>query len=239
MPGRVCSGCSEVQPRKNLFSFAARNWMSENRYPCDNIVLIEQEPRHHLVIVNEFVRAFAVEIAPHDRTLCHHHAHEYLMYVAGDAQIASAPRDGEPATHTYHDGDCELSPPGLIHVVKNLRDTEFRNLLVEFLPEFGDLRRGPVPTTTSVHVTISPRFEDKLSSVFLLQMDTGLQVEISGPAIVATPYNNPLEFAASQSSPRTLERFTDLVWIAPYIRARLRNPAASPARAVLVALGQR
>ncbi len=101
------------------------------------MVPIEQEPRHHLVIANEFVRFFVVEIAPHDRTLCHHHAHDYLMYVMGEAEIMSAPRDGEPKTLTYHDGDCELSSAGLVHVVENLRETKFGNLLVELHARAG------------------------------------------------------------------------------------------------------
>jgi hypothetical protein len=37
--------------------------MEGKPYPCEHAVAIEQEPRHHLVIANEFVRSFAVEIA--------------------------------------------------------------------------------------------------------------------------------------------------------------------------------
>ena len=40
----------------------------DHTYDCKHAVEIEQEPRHHLVFSNEFVRGFAVEIAPHDRT---------------------------------------------------------------------------------------------------------------------------------------------------------------------------
>ncbi len=108
--------------------------MDDKRYSCAHVVPIEQEPRHHLVIENEFVRAFAVEIAPHDRTLCHHHPHDYLLYVAGDAEIISAARDEEPKQLSYRDGECELLEAGLVHVVENLGDTAFRNVVVELLP---------------------------------------------------------------------------------------------------------
>jgi hypothetical protein len=54
----------------------------DHTYDCKHVVEIEQEPRHHLVFSNEFVRGFAVEIAPHERSLCHHHPHDYLLYVA-------------------------------------------------------------------------------------------------------------------------------------------------------------
>ncbi len=212
--------------------------MVQKQYPCDHIIPIEEEPRHHLVIANEFVRAFAVEIAPHHRTLCHHHAHDYLMYVAGDAQIVSAPRDGEPKTHTYRDGDCEASPAGLAHIVENLTDASFRNLLVEFLPGLGDLQRGPGPIIALGDVKLSQQFDDERASIFLLQLESDSQIEIGGPSIVASPYESEVELATPQNSPRTLKQFSDLAWIEPRARARLRNSANHPARIVLIALGR-
>jgi len=213
--------------------------MEEKPYPCKHVVAIEQEPRHHLVIANEFVRGFAVEIAPHERTLCHHHANPYLMYVAGDAEIVSAPRDGTPKTHSYRDGDCELSTEGLVHVVENLTDAKFRNLLVELLPGLGDARRGADPKIVSGEATIIPRFADERVSVFLLEMRTGSQLEICGPAIVASPYENEVELATSGTIARTLKQFTELSWLGPYTAATLHNRADRPAKVVLIAVGRR
>ena len=82
---------------------------------------------------------------PHDRTLCHHHANDYLLYVVGDAEIISAARDEEPKTLSYRDGECELLTAGMVHVVENLSDTAFRNVVVELLPRTGDLTRGATP----------------------------------------------------------------------------------------------
>ena len=212
--------------------------MEQKRYPCEHVVPVEQEPRHHLILANEFVRFFVVDIAPHERTLCHHHAHDYLMYVAGDAEIVSAPRAGAPKTLTYHDGDCEVSSAGLVHVVENIRDTRFRNLLVEFLPGVGDLRRGAALTLAQEDVKIRPCFDDQRASVSLLQLENGSQVEISGPAILASPYGSEVEVVAPRSI-RVLKTFGDTAWIEPGARAMLRNRARHPARAVSIALGHR
>ena len=65
----------------------------EQLYSCEHVVALEQEPRHHLIVDSEFVRGFAVEIAPHDRTLCHQHHYDYVLYIVGDAEVLSAPRD--------------------------------------------------------------------------------------------------------------------------------------------------
>jgi hypothetical protein len=161
------------------------------------------------------------------------------MYVAGDAQIVSAPRDGNPTTHSYHDGDCELSPAGLVHVVENLTDAKFRNLLVELLLRVGDVRRGADPKIVSGEATIMQRFAEKRISVLLLEMQSGSQIKVCGPAIVASPYENEVELAASQEGTRKLAHFRELSWIGPSTAATLRNRANRPAKVVLIAVGQR
>jgi hypothetical protein len=132
------------------------------------------------------VRAFLVEIAPHERTLCHHHAHDYVMYVMGDAQIVSMPRDGEPMTYTYRDGDCEMSAAGLVHVVENPGDARFRSLLVELLPGLDELRRGGEPRIVAGDGAVKPIFEEQRLSVWSLEMEVDAGTEMHGPAILAT-----------------------------------------------------
>ena len=173
----------------------------QNRYPCDQVVPIEQEPRHHLVIENEFVRAFAVEIAAHDRTLCHHHPHDYLMYVAGDAEIISAAREQEPKRLSYRDGECELLSAGMVHVVQNARLTAFRNVVVELQPRVSTVRRSARPallregahfTEVFSQTSVTQMLEDERAAIFVLQIEPGAEIEVTGPAVVATPYGNKL-----------------------------------------------
>ncbi len=232
----------------------SQSLMQATPHNCEHSVPVEHEPRHQLIIANEFVRGFAVEIEPHDRTQCHHHAHEYLIFVAGDAQILSTPREGDPKTHSYQDGDCDFSPPGLVHVVENLRDVKFRNLLVELLPGAQGLLRGPepkvLPFSPSVgervgdasgtgNVDVTNRFANERVSVFLLEMGSGSQVEVFGPAIVASPYEHKVELAPSWASAHTLTRFTDLSWLDPSLAATLRNRACTAAKIVLIAVGRK
>ncbi len=222
--------------------------MEDQHYPCAHVVPIEQEPRHHLVIENELVRAFAVEIAPHDRTLCHHHPHDYLLYVAGDGEIISAARDEEPKQFSYRDGECELSPAGLVHVVENLGDTAFRNVVVEFLPKASSLRRGPEPVAKwaaagdpvwgesmsdpteahiayAVHVasedpsnfaSIRQRFEDVgRAAVYTISLGRKVEVAVTGPVIVASPYGSGLNWKGFGGDPIILHNSNDLEWIPP------------------------
>jgi quercetin dioxygenase-like cupin family protein len=220
-----------------LFSSAREKLMEKKLHPCEQVVPIEQEPRHHLVIANNFVRGFAVEIAPHDLTLCHHHEHEYLMYVVGGAQIVSAPRDSQPTTHSYRDGDCELSPPGLVHVVQNLRDTSFRNLLVELLPEAAELRRGSDLKAVAGDVLAEAIFEEERISVWSLQMKGDAEVEVYGPAIVATPYGDQLLPEAAGNITVKPDDVSSLGWIPMTCRAVLRSSPTTSERAILFQMG--
>lgn len=168
-------------------------------YPCEHVVAIDEEPRHHLVIANEYVRAFAVEIAPHDRTLCHHHPHDYLLYVAGDAEIVSAARGEEPKRLSYRDGECELSSAGLTHVVENVGHLPFRNVVVELLPDARLLRRGAAPacrkhaesTVIFEETTVTELLRKDMAAIFSIQIEPGAEVVIPGPAILASPYGQP------------------------------------------------
>ncbi len=186
-----------------------------HRYPCDHAVPIDQEPRHHLVIENELVRAFAVEIAPHDRTLCHHHAHDYLLYVVGDGDIISTARDEEPKKLSYRDGECELSDAGLTHVVENVGEEPFRNIVVELLAKGNELRRGVDPQKVLGDADIKRMLDDPRGAIFSIEIEPGSEVTIPEPAVVASPYGTALPPDALGDVRVTHNPTCDLAWIAP------------------------
>lgn len=193
----------------------------DQTYDCSHVVDIADEPRHHLVLANEFVRAFAVEIPPGDRTLCHRHPQDYLLYSASGAEIISAARDEEPKKLSYRDGECELLSAGLVHVVDNIGDNPVRNVVVELLPRTGELRRGPGPRKVDSEsalydgTTTRSIFEDERAAIFLVNIKPGGEAGISGPAMVATPYGNKLTPDAISDVEVTNHPVCDLAWIPP------------------------
>jgi hypothetical protein len=210
----------------------------QNRYPCDRVVPIGQEPRHHLVIENEFVRVFAVELAPHDRTLCHHHLHDYLVYVAGDADVVSAERNQEPKTILYKDGECELGFAGMVHVVENLGEARFRNIVAELLPGVVALRRGAIPKLGRGEGGITPLFGDERVATFEVAMKSGSEVDLQGPAVVATPYGNSLKPEYSAGIIVKHNPISDLSWIPQGRKAVLWGSCDDVERAIVFQLGR-
>ena len=213
-------------------------------YDCSHVVDIADEPRHHLVLANEFVRAFAVEIPPHVRTLCHRHPQDYLLYSASDSEIISAARDEEPKRLSYRDGECELLSAGLVHVVDNIGENPLRNVVVELWPRAGELRRGPNPRNVDTvgirfdGITSTSIFGHERAAIFLVKIKPGAEVRISGPAIVATPYGNKLTPAAIAGAEVRNHSSCDLAWVLPSGAAILTGCWEQPGTAIVFQIGR-
>ena len=105
-------------------------------------VEITAEPHHHLVLTNDQVRVFDVEVAPHGETLMHWHRHDYFFVTLGPSQVINAVKGKDPVTLKLQDGDTYLLPAGFAHVARNLSDQPFRNVTIEILQD-EKLRQSP------------------------------------------------------------------------------------------------
>jgi quercetin dioxygenase-like cupin family protein len=208
--------------------------MTKPDYDCSRVVEIENEPRHHLVIANQFVRAFAVEIAPRERTLCHRHPNDYLLYVALGSEIISAARDEKPKRLNYRDGECEMSPAGLIHIVENLGDAPFRNVVVELLPKAGALPRGSDPQKIAGAIVSRRVFDDSRAAIFEIEVEPGARLAVSGPAVVASPYGIELTLPDIEVKHDSI---CDLAWIAAGRQTCLVGSRKDLLRAVVFQIG--
>ncbi len=96
------------------------------------------EPHHHLKIENEFVRAYYVEVAPHEETQLHQHDHDYIYVSLGPADVVNAVLN-KPEVHlVLKDGETHFTRGGFAHVARNLSDASFRNVTVELLHPQGE-----------------------------------------------------------------------------------------------------
>jgi quercetin dioxygenase-like cupin family protein len=206
-------------------------------YDCSRVVEIEDEPQHHLIIANEYIRALAVEVPPHASTLCHHHPHDYLIYVASGAEVISAARGEEPKKLTYIDGECELSPAGLVHVVENLSSTAFRNVVVELLPGANRLKRGAGPAGIAGEVRIEPIFQHERGAIYSVAMNAAAEVEIAGPAVIACPNGDEIMMKELDDFDIPLDDFRKLMWVCASRKVAIRNVGHSPARVVVFQVG--
>ncbi len=91
------------------------------------------EPHHHLKIDNEYVRAYYVEVPPHEDTQLHQHDHDYIYVSLGPADVVNAVLN-KPEVHLLlKDGETHFTRGGFAHVARNLSDAPFRNVTIELL----------------------------------------------------------------------------------------------------------
>jgi hypothetical protein len=204
---------------------------------CENVVEIEDEPHHHLVIANAHVRAFAVEIPAHAHTLCHHHPNDYLLYIAEGAEIISAARDEDPKRLNYADGESELSKAGLVHVVENMSDHAFRNVVVELLPGARELLRSGHPAVISGEVRVERMLSEEPGAIFVIEMGPGAEAEIAGPAVLAVPYGLVMVKELEQFD-IPLDDFRKLMWVCKPRKVEIRNEGPGTTKVAAVQIGR-
>jgi beta-alanine degradation protein BauB len=95
------------------------------------VVPIAEEHHHHLVLENEYVRVFHVEVAPHSETLYHQHDMDYVFVTLGDSAVESVRVGGKPVKLELKDGDTRFTKGGFAHKAVNLGDKPFVNVTVE------------------------------------------------------------------------------------------------------------
>jgi quercetin dioxygenase-like cupin family protein len=124
---------------------------------------IPGESHHHLKIDNEYVRAYYVEVPPHDETQLHQHDHDYVYITLGDSEVINAVVD-KPEMHlALRDGETHFTRGGFAHVARNLSDKPFRNITIEVLKLQGEPHNvcervvdGPLAGCSSDFSKLSP-----------------------------------------------------------------------------------
>jgi hypothetical protein len=107
-------------------------------------VEITNEPHHHFLFENQYVRVFNVEVAPQQATLMHRHRHDYVFVTLGATDVSNQVEGKPPLRLTLHDGDTRFVPGGFAHVARDFAPQPFRNLTIEFLQE-EKARTHPAP----------------------------------------------------------------------------------------------
>jgi quercetin dioxygenase-like cupin family protein len=116
-----------------LFFLALLASAQQHATSATNAVAITDEPSHHLIIQNQYVRAFKVEVAPHSATRLHQHDHDYLFVTLGDSKVSNQVAGKPAVTLELKDGETHFVRGGFAHVAENLSAQPFRNITIELL----------------------------------------------------------------------------------------------------------
>jgi hypothetical protein len=204
------------------------------------------EPHHHLKIENEYIRAYYVEVPPHDETQLHQHDHDYFYVSLGDSDVVSAPA-GKPEAHlTLKDEESHFTLGGFAHVARNLSDQPFKNITVEFLrPQNaprnhcekiipgGEVGSCIVERRVNAY-TISPWFEtDEVRIDFVeLLAKAGFQ-DVPGTDKLAVTFEQSQLNVKSQGNAAAELKGGGLLWLPHSVLQEFTNPGERPSHFLL------
>lgn len=86
---------------------------------------------HHLLLENDAMRAFRVEIPPGEETWVHRHERDYAFVILARAEIRETRAGAEPEVRRLEAGQVLFIAGGFAHQVRNLGSEPFRAVIVE------------------------------------------------------------------------------------------------------------
>src|SRR5258708_24191205 len=138
--GLLCSSLQAQAPASTSQQAPAPYIPPQNPTPPAGPVPISEEPRHRLVVQNDFVRVYSVMVPGLDATLLHRHDLPYLYVTLGAADIINAIVD-KPEVHlVLQDGETHYSPGHFAHIVRTDSGMPFQNVTIELVRPQGTVR---------------------------------------------------------------------------------------------------
>ena len=220
-----------------LFALCCMALSSANAV-AQSAVPVEQEPAHRLVLQNEQVRVFHVQLPAGAVSLWHVHTRDGISVRIGDATIQDEPVGGPAKTFELHRGAVSFgaTPVAFTHRVNNIGTTPFDNVYIELLGR-PDARNGNV---TAPAPRRPAEFENERVRVVRRVLAPGEASEMhahpaSTVAVVVTP--GTLQVTQGDGAMRTLEPQAGAVqWVASGTTHSLRNTGSTPVEIVDVEL---
>lgn len=206
---------------------------------AQSVVPVDHEPHHHLVLQNQYARVYRVEVPPHQSTLVHHHAQNYLAVVLGPAEVQDAVQGKPPKTVKLADGQTTFFAGNFSHVVTDVGDTPFRNVTIEILkrpaknvaaPERGlDVGHGGltdvVIDNASVRVT-----DTQIAAGGMLHKHRHPHPHL----IVALTDLELHDMPAGKSAVMLHQKAGEVRWVAAGVTHEVMNMSQQPARFIVV-----
>jgi len=93
---------------------------------------MDQEPHHHLVLKNDVVKVFEVNLAPRDAMAMHRRDYDEIVVVIGDATTVSTTPGQPDILRMSKNGQISFERGGG-HLVRNIGQTEYRGVSINLL----------------------------------------------------------------------------------------------------------
>lgn len=99
------------------------------------VIPLDQEPHHHLVLQNPAVKVFHVELPSRDAFLMHRHDADEVAVLLGAATTVSASPGQADVLSISNAADVMFTRSGYTHSVRNIGQTAYRMVSIELLQQ--------------------------------------------------------------------------------------------------------
>jgi hypothetical protein len=96
-------------------------------------ITLDEEAHHHLVLKNNTVKVFEIDLAPRDALLVHRHDQDEISVVFGAATTVSTTPEQADILTISKVGDIGFTRGGWVHSVRNIGQTVYRSVLIDLL----------------------------------------------------------------------------------------------------------
>jgi len=98
-----------------------------------SVIPLRSEPHHHLVLHNEYVNVYTVEVAPHDSVILHKHDVDAISIAMSNSEITVRVPGKTDSQQKVVNGQLRLQSAGYVHSTSIDGDIPYRNVTVELL----------------------------------------------------------------------------------------------------------
>jgi hypothetical protein len=214
--------------------------------PAEKAVAAKDEPHHHLMLENAYVRVLHFELAGHEATLLHAHDLPYVSVALGPGDFINAVT-GKPEAHAaLKDAQVGYSKGGFSHIVRTDAGTPFQNFTVELLKPQGTVRNlcvkvvadapdgGCSPeASTDANVNVFETDEMLVQSGSLAAQQKRTEGAEKSPRLYLVLDKSELTIAIPGLGDKTL-RTGDAFWLPAGAAPSLSNPGAEVSRFLVI-----
>jgi hypothetical protein len=94
---------------------------------------MEQEPHHHLVMKNDIVQVFEIDLAPRDAMSMHRHDYDEVLIAVGEAATVSTTPGQADILTISKPGNASFTRGGWEHSVRNIGQTTYHSISIDLL----------------------------------------------------------------------------------------------------------
>jgi 3-hydroxyisobutyrate dehydrogenase len=191
-------------------------WVFEDG-SSEEILEVGQEPRHYLLISNEYTRVLRVSFPPNDSTIAHRHAHDSLYFFLVDIDVINHVQGCAPACDGMQCGEIRYGThveTPLVHKISNRGKLPMLCIDAELLasPPIS----SPIPLVAQHHELVKKRPKCR---VYRLTLEPKQSVDIEYPffhlSVILQPSTIQFESGLRLTWTRTDLQKGDVAWKEP------------------------